>query len=250
MTIDHTEAEKRRYFRNLMLPEVGAAGQKRFQAAGAAVVGAGGIGSAALYYLAAAGVGRVAIIDGDAVELSNLQRQILHGVRDLGKPKADSAREALLALNPHLGVQALNVRVHKGNILEILHGYDIILDASDNFETRLLLGDYCWKARTPLVSAAAAGFHGLLLVMAPGPGNPCYRCLLPQPPAPAPEEGILGAVAGVMGCLQAVEALKLILGRKSELTRRLLAYDGLKGRFQSLARPQRPDCPLCGEKTQ
>ena len=247
MSSDFSEEEIRRYARNVMLPEVGWAGQQRWRAARVAVVGAGGIGSAALLYLAAAGVGQISIIDGDAVETSNLQRQILHDVQDLGRRKVESAWETLMALNPHCRLQLHDMRLDAANIRDILKENDVILDASDNFETRLLVADYCWLVdKKPLISAAVAGFHGLLLVMDPGPGNPCYRCLLPEAPPSSRQEGILGAVAGVMGSLQATEALKLLLGRKSALTRQLLSYDALKGRFSYLARARKPDCPLCG----
>jgi molybdopterin/thiamine biosynthesis adenylyltransferase len=246
MSQDFSEEEISRYSRNVMLPEVGWEGQERWRAARVAVVGAGGIGSAALYYLAAAGVGQISIIDGDAVETSNLQRQILHDVQDLGRRKVESAWESIMALNPHCRLQLHDIRLDGANIRDILKDNDLVLDASDNFATRLLVADYCWLDKKPLVSAAVGGFQGLLLVMDPAPGNPCYRCLLPQAPPPAPREGILGAVAGVMGCLQAMEALKLLLGRKSELTRQLLSYDALKCRFRQVQREKQPDCPLCG----
>ncbi len=226
-------------------------GQARWRAGKVLVVGAGGLGSAALFYLAAAGVGHLGIVDGDAVELSNLQRQILHGITDLGRPKVSSAAESLLALNRLCRVEPFNLRLQAGNVWEIVQGFGVVLDASDNFATRFLLAECCWRHGIPLVSAAATGWHGQLLVQAPGPANPCYRCLLPEtPPAdavpPSSETGILGAVAGTMGCLQAVEALKLLLGRNSDLNRRLLAYDGLNGRFQAVDRVKRPDCLLCG----
>ncbi len=246
MSLDFSEEEILRYSRNVMLPEVGWAGQERLRAARVAVVGAGGIGSPALYYLAAAGVGHISIIDGDAVETSNLQRQILHRVNDLGRRKVDSARDTILALNPHCRLQLHDTRLDAANIRDILTENDLVLDAGDNFETRLLVADCCWLGKIPLISAAVGGFHGLLLVMDPAPGNPCYRCLLPQSPPPARQEGILGAVAGVMGCLQAMEAMKLLLGRKSDLTRRLLAYDALKCRFRQVSRVKRPECSLCG----
>jgi molybdopterin/thiamine biosynthesis adenylyltransferase len=247
MSQDFSEEEISRYSRNVMLPEVGRAGQQRWRAARVAVVGAGGIGSAALYYLAAAGVGQISIIDGDAVETSNLQRQILHDIHDLGRRKVESAWETLISLNPHCRVQLNDKRLDAENIEDILKENDLVLDASDNFATRLLLADWCWHYKKPLVSAAVGGFQGLLLVMDPAPGNPCYRCLVPREPPPAPPEGILGAVAGVMGCLQALEALKLLLGLKSELTRQLLSFDALKCRFRQVQREKKSDCPLCGE---
>ncbi len=247
MSFDFSEEESVRYSRNIILAEVGWPGQQRFRSGRVAVVGAGGIGSAALFYIAAAGVGHIGIVDGDSVELSNLQRQILHRLDDLGRRKVESARDAIMALNPHCHVKTYDTRLHTANIREVLRGYDVVLDASDNFETRFLVADCCWLEKIPLVSAAVAAFQGLLLVVDPCPGNPCYRCLMPKPPPPSRQEGILGAVAGVMGCLQAMEALKLLLGRGSDMVRRILTYDALKSRFHSIKRAQTPNCPLCGE---
>jgi len=248
---DFTPQETQRYSRNALLAQVGWEGQARWRAGRVLVVGAGGIGSAALLYLAAAGVGRLGVVDADAVEMSNLQRQILHQSADLGRRKVESAAESLAALNPLCGVQTFDLRLNPGNVGEVVQGFEVVLDASDNFPTRFLVSECCWRYKIPLVSAAATGWHGQLLVAAPGAENPCYRCLVPEPPPaeavpPSAQIGILGAVAGTMGCLQAVEALKLLLGLESDLTRRLLAYDGLQGRFQSLARVKRPDCPWCG----
>jgi adenylyltransferase/sulfurtransferase len=247
VSFDFSEEESRRYSRNTILPEVGLSGQQRWRSGRVAVVGAGGIGSATLLYLAAAGVGQIGIADGDAVELSNLQRQILHRMTDLGRRKVGSARDAIRALNPHCRVETYDIRLEAANIREVLAGYELVLDASDNFETRFLVTDFCWLEKIPLVSAAVASFQGLLLVVDPGPGNPCYRCLMPQPPPTSRQEGILGAVAGVMGCLQALEALKLLLGRGSDLVHRILTYDALKCRFRSMPRVKTADCPLCGQ---
>lgn len=248
---DFSQEEIERYSRNVLLAGVGWEGQARWRAGRVLVVGAGGIGSAALFYLAAAGVGRLGIVDGDEVDLSNLQRQILHGTADLGRRKAESAKETLMALNPNCRLETFDLRLEPANVREVVRGFDLVLDSSDNFPTRFLVSEACWREGIPLVSAAATGWHGKLLVAIPGPENPCYRCLVPElPPAEASPSstqiGILGAVAGTMGCLQAVEALKLLLGQESGLTRRLLAYDGREGRFQSLKRVKRANCPLCG----
>jgi adenylyltransferase/sulfurtransferase len=248
---DFTPQETERYSRNALLAQVGWEGQARWRAGRVLVVGAGGIGAAALLYLAAAGVGRLGLADGDAVELSNLQRQILYRSADLGRRKAAAAAESLAGLNPLCGVETFDLRLDRANVGEVVQGFEVVLDASDNFPTRFVVAECCWQYKIPLVSAAATGWHGQLLVAVPGAENPCYRCLVPEiPPAAAvpasSESGILGAVAGTMGCLQAVEALKLLLGLKSDLTGRLLAYDGLQGRFQSLERVKRADCPLCG----
>jgi molybdopterin/thiamine biosynthesis adenylyltransferase len=247
VSFEFSEEERLRYSRNLILPEVGWGGQERFRSGKVLVVGAGGIGSAALLYLAAAGVGHIGIVDDDVVELSNLQRQILHQVADLGRPKVESAREAITAVNPHCRVEIYDIRLKATNNHKILREYEAVLDASDNFETRFLVADSCWLEKIPLVSAAANGFQGLLLVVDSGQGSPCYRCLIPEPPPTLRQEGILGAVAGVMGCLQAIEALKLLLGRDSDLARCFLSYDALRCRFISKTRIQTPACPLCGE---
>jgi molybdopterin/thiamine biosynthesis adenylyltransferase len=252
---DFSSQEIERYSRNTLLTQVGWEGQSRWRASRVLVVGAGGIGSAALLYLAAAGVGYLGLADCDAVELSNLQRQILYHSGDLGRQKVAVAAEALAALNPHCRMKTFDQRLSPTDVQEVLQGFEVVLDASDNFPTRFLLAEWCWRSRVPPVSAAATGWHGQLLIALPAAENPCYRCLVPEMPSaeavpPSSEGGILGAVAGTMGCLQAVEALKLLLSRESGLTRQLLAYDGLAGRFQSLARVKRPDCPLCGEYPQ
>ena len=251
---DFSDEESQRYSRNALLDQVGWEGQARWRAGKVLVVGAGGLGSAALFYLAAAGVGRLGLVDGDAVDLSNLQRQILHRSGDLGRRKVASASDSLTALNPHCRLETFDLRLSPDNVREVVSGFEVVLDACDNFPTRFLLAECCWRQGVPLVSAAATGWHGQLLVAAPGAENPCYRCLVPETPSPkavppSTRIGILGAVAGTLGCLQAMEALKLLLGRESGLTRRLLAYDGLQGRFQSVERRKRPDCPLCGAIT-
>jgi len=248
---DFSHEETERYSRNALLDRVGWEGQARWRAGKVLVVGAGGLGSAALLYLAATGVGHLGVADGDAVDLSNLQRQILHRSADLGRRKVASAAESLAALNPHCRVETFDLRLDAANVRDVVAGFEVVLDASDNFPTRFLLAECCWRGKIPLVSAAATGWHGQLLVALPGADNPCYRCLVPEtPPAAAvpasTQAGILGAVAGALGCLQAVEALKLLLGRESDLTRRLLAYNGLQGRFQTVERIKMPECPLCG----
>jgi adenylyltransferase/sulfurtransferase len=246
VSFNFSDEESLRYSRNVLLGEVGWPGQERFRSGRVAVVGAGGIGSASLLYLAAAGAGRLGIVDGDALELSNLQRQILHRVEDLGRRKVDSARDAIAALNPHCHVETYDVRLDAANIGDVLQGYDMVLDASDNFQTRFLVADYCWLEKIPLVSAAVSEFAGQLFVVDPRQGSPCYRCLIPEPPEDH-QQGILGAVAGVMGCLQATEALKLLLGRSSDLARKLLSYDALTCRFHMMPRSRTANCPLCGD---
>jgi molybdopterin/thiamine biosynthesis adenylyltransferase len=244
--VDFSDEESLRYSRNILLPGIGLSGQERFRSGRVAVVGTGGLGSAVLFYLAAAGVGHMAIVDGDAVELSNLQRQILHRVEDVGRRKVNSARDSLTSLNPHCHLETFDLRLDAANIGEVLTGCDVVLDASDNFPTRFLIADYCWQEKIPLVSAAVAEFTGQLFVVDPAQDSPCYRCLLPEPPEDRPF-GILGSVAGVMGCLQATEALKLLLGRTSDLARTMLTYDALKCRFHMLPRSRSADCPLCGD---
>ncbi len=246
-----TDEEIERYSRHILLPEVGGAGQRRLLNSSAFVVGAGGLGSPALLYLAAAGVGRIGLADGDVVEVSNLQRQIIHQTADVGRPKVLSAERALSALNPGCKVEAFGERLTAGNIREVLRGYDVVLDGSDNFPTRFLVSDCCWLEHIPLVSAAVLRFEGQLLTVLPGEENPCYRCLIPEPPPPdsitsCQEAGVLGSIVGVMGTLQATEAIKLLLGIGEPVARRLLVYDALDCAFRSFARAKDPGCPLCG----
>lgn len=249
--ISFTEEQVERYSRHILLPEVGGEGQERLLGSSAFVVGAGGLGSPALLYLAAAGVGRLGVIDGDVVDLSNLQRQVIHRTKDVGRKKTLSAEETIRALNPDCEVAAISEPLTVDNARAVLRGYDVVLDGSDNFATRFLVSDCCWFEGIPLVSAAVLQFEGQLMTMAPGEGNACYRCMLPEPPPPgaAPscrEAGILGALTGVMGTLQTMEALKLLLGIGTPMTRRLLVYDGLECTFRTLKRRPDPKCPLCG----
>jgi adenylyltransferase/sulfurtransferase len=245
------ESQITRYSRHILLKDVGVQGQKKLLEASVFVVGAGGLGSPALYYLAAAGVGRIGIVDSDVVDLSNLQRQILFGVDDVGKNKAKAAADAIRRLNPDCEVETSGERLTSGNIEDVCAGYDVILDGSDNFPTRFLVNDFCWLHSVPLVSAAVVQFDGQLLTVVPEAKSPCYRCMLPQPPEPGTvpscqEAGVLGAVAGVMGTLQATEALKLILGIGELYTKSLLVYSALDGKLRLFNRSSDPDCPLCG----
>ena len=252
MTVaDFTDDQIRRYSRHILLSEVGVDGQRKLLSASALVVGAGGLGSPALLYLAAAGVGRLGIIDSDVVELSNLQRQILHGTSDLARPKAMSAQDTITKLNPDCHVEVFDQRLDASNVRAVIRGWDVVLDGSDNFPTRFLVADCCRFEDIPLVSAAVLRFEGQLMTILPGAGNPCYRCYIPEPPPPGmvpscQEAGILGAVAGALGTLQAVEALKLLLGIGDALSHTLLLYDALSGTFTTVKRAPDPACPLCG----
>ncbi len=241
-----------RYSRHILLSEVGGAGQRKLLDSSAFVVGAGGLGSPALLYLAAAGVGRIGVADADVVDLSNLQRQIIHQTPDVGRSKVESAERAIGALNPDCKVEAQASRLTVENTREILKGYDVVLDGSDNFPTRFLVSDCCWFERIPLVSAAVLRFEGQILTVLPGEGNPCYRCHVPEPPPPGMvpscrEAGVLGSVVGVMGTLQATEAIKVLLGIGEPMARRMILYDALDCSFRSFARARDPACQLCGE---
>ena len=240
-----------RYSRQIILDGIGKAGQERLLRSKALVVGAGGLGSPALYYLAAAGVGTLGVVDFDTVDASNLQRQILHSVADLGRRKTDSAAERLAGLNPDVKIMAHPERIVADNAERIIGGYDVVIDASDNFATRYLVSDCCYFLRKPLVEGAVLGFEGILFSVVPG-FTPCYRCLYPLPPEDGAvptcaDVGILGAVAGVVGSLQALEAVKLLLGAGETCSGRVLLFDGLRTRFRELAWPRRRECPLCGE---
>ncbi len=247
-----TEDQVERYSRHILLPEIGGEGQRKLLRSSAFVVGAGGLGSPALLYLAAAGVGRLGIADSDRVELSNLQRQIVHGTDDVGRPKGLSAGEAVRKINPECQVQIFPQRLTAGNVREVIRGYDVVLDGSDNFPTRFLVADCCWFEKIPLVTAAVIRFDGqLMTVLPPGAGNPCYRCLFPDPPPSGlipscQEAGVLGAAAGVMGALQAVETLKVLLGLGGVLSDSLLLYDALEYKFELVERKRNPGCNLCG----
>lgn len=248
-----SEEETVRYSRNAVLPEVGWEGQERLKSAGVLLIGVGGIGSPAALYLAAAGVGRIGLVDSDSVELCNLQRQVIFRTNDVESVKVDCAREAISALNPNCAVQTYHTRLNVATQLrKIVQAYDAVLDGSDNFCTRFLVADCCWLEDVPLISASAVGFHGQLLVVIPGLGNPCYRCIIPEPTpgsriATCRQAGILGGVVGVMGSLAAVETVKLFLGHDPAMAHRFLAYDGLRCRFVTEERVRDPDCCLCGE---
>jgi adenylyltransferase/sulfurtransferase len=251
MDLDFSEDEIRRYARHILLAEVGGTGQAKLRAARVLIAGAGGLGSPLLLYLAAAGVGTIGIVDDDVVELSNLQRQVAHGTADLGRPKVESALEAARRINPLTDVRPVRVRIAPGNVLKLIRDYDIVCDGTDNFDTRFLLSDACVLAGKTLVSAAVLRFEGQLGVFKPHAGGPCYRCLHPAPPPPGlvpscGEAGVLGAVTGVMGTLQATEVLKEIMGIGETLAGRLLIWDALATRMRTISLPRDPECPSCG----
>jgi adenylyltransferase/sulfurtransferase len=246
-----TDAQEERYARHLILDEIGEEGQAKLLASRVLVVGAGGLGSPALLYLAAAGIGTLGIVDDDVVELSNLQRQVLHGTDRLGASKVESAIEQLAEVNPEVRVIPHRVRLDAGNALSLVGEYDLVVDGSDNFATRYVVNDACFLARRTLVAASLLRFEGQLSTFKAHATGPCYRCLHPTPPPagtiPRCEEaGILGAVAGVMGTLQAAEAVKELLGLGDSLAGTLLIYDALAARFTRIRVAKDPDCPLCG----
>jgi molybdopterin-synthase adenylyltransferase len=252
-----TPEEIERYKRHLVLREVGGQGQQKLKAARVLVVGAGGLGSPVLMYLAAAGVGTLGIIDDDRVSLDNLQRQIAHDTAGVGKPKVESARQAIAQLNPHVAVETHEARIDAGNALDIISRYDIVADGSDNFATRYLVSDACYLARKPLVFAAVGPFDGYLTTLKPhetGPDGkpyPSYRCIFPDPPPPGTvancaEVGVLGATVGVIGTLQATEVMKEVLGLGLSLAGRLLIYDARETRFSEIKVAWDPTNPLSG----
>ena len=246
-----TDAQQERYSRHIILREVGGKGQKKLAHAKVLLIGAGGLGSPAAMYLAAAGIGTIGLVDGDVVDLSNLQRQILHSTDTLGQPKVESGRQTLSALNPEITIKIHHHQVDADNILELVAEYDIVLDGSDNFSTRFLVNDACFFAKKTLVSASMFRFEGQLTTIKPHAGFPCYRCLYPEPPPAGlvpncQEAGVLGVLAGTMGILQATEAIKEILGLGETMADRLLIYDALEMKFRKVARPKDPACPLCG----
>src|SRR5919108_1033224 len=246
------EAKRRRYSRHLLIPEVGEEGQIRLLESRVLLIGAGGLGSPASLYLAAAGVGTLGIVDDDAVDETNLQRQVVHSLERLGEPKAESAKRTIEALNPDVHVKVFKERLTSDNVDRILaEGWDVIVDGADNFPTRYLVNDASVWHGIPVVHGSIYRFEGQVTVFKPGSG-PCYRCLFPQPPPPelAPscaEGGVLGVLPGVIGSLQASEVLKLALGIGEPLVGRLLLYDALSGEFQEMQLRRDPNCPVCGE---
>lgn len=249
--MEFTEDQLQRYSRHIILPEVGGKGQKKILNAKVFIVGAGGLGCPVGYYLAAAGVGTIGMIDNDTVELSNLQRQIAHNTKKIGVHKVDSAKDTFEALNPDVKVIGIKERISKDNILDLIKDYDIVVDGSDNFPTRYLVNDACVILKKPLVSGAILKFEGQVTTILPGEGH-CYRCLFEEMPPPGlvpscQEAGVLGAITGVVGALQATEVLKLILGKGDILKNTLLIYDALKVNFRRVKVPKNPDCPVCSE---
>jgi len=246
-----------RYARHILLKDVGGPGQTKLLNAKVLIIGAGGLGSPCLMYLAAAGVGTLGVIDDDHVSLSNLQRQIIHGTQDVDRPKVESAQEALSAINPGVTVKPHAERLTAGNALSIISQYDIVADGSDSYETRALVNDACYFAKVPLVSAAVGQFDGQLTTFKAyeraDKRKPCYRCLFPAAPAPGTvptcaEAGVLGALTGVLGSLQAMEVLKEILQIGESLSGRLMLYDGLSAEMRTIRFPADPACALCGDR--
>jgi adenylyltransferase/sulfurtransferase len=248
-----TPGDRSRYSRQLLLPEVSADGQRRIRAARVLCIGAGGLGSPAALYLAAAGIGKLGLVDADRVDASNLQRQILYGTNDVGESKVEKAGARLRELNPGVEIVRHEARLTSANAAEIIAGYDVVIDGSDNFPTRYLSNDVCVFARKPNIYGSVFRFEGQASVFAPHLGGPCYRCLFPEPPPPgaAPscaEAGVLGVLPGIIGLIQATEALKLIVGVGETLAGRLLHFDALKMKFREFNLRRDPECPVCGDK--
>jgi sulfur-carrier protein adenylyltransferase/sulfurtransferase len=247
-----TPQEVARYSRHLIMPEVATEGQKRLKAGSILLIGAGGLGSPLGLYLAAVGVGRIGLVDFDVVDFSNLQRQVLHGTPDVGRPKLQSAKDRLQAINPEVKVDLYETRLTSANALEIFKPYDIIIDGTDNFATRYLVNDACVLLKKPNVYGSIFRFDGQASVFFP-PHGPCYRCLYPEPPPPGEvpscaEGGVLGILPGLIGCIQATEGIKLLLGKGTPLVGRLLVYDALQMSFQEFKVRRNSRCPACGDR--
>jgi len=247
-----SRGELNRYSRQLILPEIGQAGQEKLKAAKALLIGAGGLGSPLAMYLAAAGVGVIGLVDNDIVEESNLQRQIIHSVSSLGKPKTESARARILDINPYVTVNTFNVRLSGANASDLLSGFDIIVDGSDNYTSRYLINDACALLNKPLVYGAVCHFEGRVTVFNASQGG-CLRCLFPEPPRSefsstyTGETGVLGTLPGMIGCIQANEVIKLIVGGGTPLINRLLIIDSWRMRFHEIKLKRDRKCPLCGD---
>jgi adenylyltransferase/sulfurtransferase len=251
--MDLSNDEIRRYSRHLILPEVGLSGQKKIKGTSVLCIGTGGLGSPIAMYLAAAGVGRLGLVDFDKVDFSNLQRQIIHGTPDVGRPKVLSARETIAVINPNVEVVLHETRISSENALDIIRPYDIVVDGTDNFPTRYLTNDACVLLKKPNVYGSIFRFEGQASVFAPHLGGPCYRCLYPEPPPPGmvpscAEGGVLGVLPGIVGTIQATEILKLALGKGASLIGRLLLFNALDMKFRELKLRRDPKCPLCGDQ--
>ena len=252
MNVELSNEEISRYSRHLILPEVGMAGQKKLKATSVLCIGTGGLGSPISMYLAAAGIGKIGIVDFDVVDFSNLQRQIAHGTADVGRPKVDSGKETINSINPEVEVVVHETRLSADNALEIMAPYDIVVDGTDNFPTRYLTNDACVLLKKPNVYGSIFRFEGQASVFAPELGGPCYRCLYPEPPPPGmvpscAEGGVLGVLPGIVGCIQATEILKLALGKGTPLVNRLLLFNALDMKFRELKLRRDPKCPICGD---
>jgi molybdopterin/thiamine biosynthesis adenylyltransferase/rhodanese-related sulfurtransferase len=244
--------EIRRYSRHLILPEVGLAGQKKIRSTSVLCIGAGGLGSPIAMYLAAAGIGKIAMVDFDIVDYSNLQRQLLHTDADVGRPKTESAMETIRGINPNVEVVLYPTRITSENALDLIRPYDIVVDCTDNFSTRYLINDACVLLKKPNVYGSIFRFEGQVSVFAPSLGGPCYRCLYPEPPPPGmvpscAEGGVFGVLPGIIGCIQATEILKLAIGKGNSLVGRLLLFNALDMKFRELKLRRDPKCPICGE---
>lgn len=245
--------ELRRYSRHVILPEVGLEGQRKIRATSVLCIGAGGLGSPIALYLAAAGIGKLGIVDFDRVDLTNLQRQLLHGTSDVGRAKTQSARDTIQRLNPNVQVVLHETRLTSENAFDIIRAYDVVVDGTDNFPTRYLANDACVLLRKPNVYGSIFRFEGQASLFAPHLGGPCYRCLYPEPPPPGlvpscAEGGVLGVLPGIIGLIQATEVLKLAVGIGSPLLNRLLLFDALQMKFRELKLRRDPQCPVCGER--
>jgi adenylyltransferase/sulfurtransferase len=245
-----TPEQVKRYSRHIIMGDVGSKGQRKLLQSSALIIGAGGLGSPSAVYLALAGVGKIGIVDFDVVELSNLQRQILHHTPDVGRPKVESARDNILAYNPGVNVVLHETRLESDNAMEIIGQYDLVINGADNFATRYLVNDACYLLNKPLVDGSILIFDGQATVFIPGQG--CYRCLFPQPPPPGmvpncAEAGVLGSLTGLVGSIQATEALKWFMGIGQNLTSRLLLIDALSMNFREVRLKRNPKCPLCGD---
>ena len=240
-----------RYSRHIILKEVGVKGQKKLLGGKVLIIGAGGLGAPVAMYLAAAGVGTIGIADADVVDLSNLQRQVIHATSDIGKAKVESAKESMLAINPDIQVNTYRKFIYSGNILRILEDYDFVIDGTDNFPAKFLINDACVMAKKAFCHGGIIRFQGQLMTYVPGEG-PCYRCAFREPPPKdavptCKQAGVIGAMAGVIGCLQAMEAVKFLTGAGDLLTGQILTYDALKNEFHKFKLPRDPDCAVCGD---